>query len=47
MWSKEFIEDAAIDYADGKAKRDSPAWLLTMLAYKAGEEFIIKNIQKG
>lgn len=47
MWSKEFIENAALDYADSMVKRDGPEWILIAAAYKAGEEFIIKNMQKG
>lgn len=46
MWSKEFIEGAALDYADSKAKRNTPTWLAIALAYKTGEEFIINNMQK-
>jgi hypothetical protein len=46
MWSKEFVEDAALDYADSMVKRNDPEWLIIAAAYKAGEEFIIKNMQK-
>lgn len=46
MWSREFIEGAALDYADSMVKRDDPEWLLIAAAYKAGEEFIINNMQK-
>lgn len=46
MWSKEFIENAALDFADSMVKRNDPEWLLIAAAYKAGEEFIIKNMQK-
>lgn len=46
MWSKEFIEGAALDYADSMVKRNDPEWMLIAASYKAGEEFIIKNMQK-
>lgn len=46
MWSKEFIEKAATEYADSAGRTDGIAWTLAYLSFKEGAEFIIRNIQK-